>query len=185
MREKRMKICNVFLLLTFIFSLQSCVTVRENGSERKEVGADSAEVSSAEEKLEKDFEKIVLRPRDGGEAVRLSEIAAGRPVLLDFTASWCKPCGELTGRLNSLKKKYFAENVLFLMILGKADQLDADHPEPDFPIYSAVDLPTSLAGNGVYPRTLIFDKEGNIVSDTEGLFPSMLYYGVLSDLVTQ
>ena len=36
--------------------------------------------------------------------------------MIDFTATWCKPCLEYVPHLNELQKKYKQDNLLFLSI---------------------------------------------------------------------
>ena len=61
-----------------------------------------------------DFALPVMFGGDAGARVRLSE-QRGKLVIVDFWASWCKPCREQTQVLESLKKRYAH---LGLVVLG-------------------------------------------------------------------
>ncbi len=45
-------------------------------------------------------------PTPGGETLKLSDISKGRVVLVDFWASWCRPCRMANPRLVEMYNKY-------------------------------------------------------------------------------
>jgi thioredoxin 1 len=78
---------------------------------------------------------------------------SGKPTLVDFGATGCRPCDMMTPILASLKKKYAGRlNVLFVHV-GDEQILGARY------------------GVGAIPVQVFFDKGGKEVSRHEGFFP--------------
>ncbi len=70
----------------------------------------------------------------------------GRVVVVDFWASWCKPCRQSIPWLNSLKAKYGASGLTIIGVNVDAERGDADRFLRDVPIDFEV----------------VFDPDGNI-----------------------
>ncbi len=58
--------------------------------------------------------KVALEPATGAARVTLSEVAAGRPMLVDFFATWCAPCRESMPRLQA----YADQHAPGLVVVG-------------------------------------------------------------------
>jgi|SRR5690606_14716976 thiol-disulfide isomerase/thioredoxin len=69
----------------------SLATAQQMGNTKIEIGQDAPEL-------------ILESPE--GDTLRLSEINKGRIVLLDFWASWCRPCRNANPRLVAFYKEY-------------------------------------------------------------------------------
>lgn len=109
------------------------------------------------------------------EKVNLSD-KIGKPIIVNFWASWCPPCkGELPA-FDSIYKKYDDE-VNFMMVdlvdgsretREKADQLIQQNGYT-FPIFYDLDKDAALAYSiRSIPYTIVIDKEGNLVKNFLG-----------------
>ena len=70
-------------------------------------------------------------------------IKAPKPVLVDFWATWCKPCQMIAPVLDELSKEYD----------GKVDflKLDVDHNQQTAAKYNVMSIPTILIFKGGLP----------------------------------
>ena len=70
-------------------------------------------------------------------------IKAPKPVLVDFWATWCKPCQMIAPVLDELSKEYD----------GKVDflKLDVDHNQQTAAKYNVMSIPTILIFKGGRP----------------------------------
>ena len=101
-----------------------------------------------------------------GEAVRLSDYA-GKPVVINFWATWCPPCRqELPGFENAWQQ--YGDDVVFLMVAcgGEAvDEVESFVAEGSytFPVYVDSDGSGAAAyGINAIPVTALVDAEGNL-----------------------
>lgn len=102
---------------------------------------------------------------------------AGRVLVVDFWATWCRPCLKEIPSYNLLYNKYKDRNFDFLGIAlssGDAATLRAfaERYNIQYPIY--VGTPETAAAFGrtsVLPTTLLIDSKGNVVQKYEGAFP--------------
>lgn len=130
------------------------------------------ETTTEEEKIEApDFTAL---DKDGGE-VKLSDFI-GKPVVINFWASWCPPC---KGELPDFEKLYkeMGGDIVFLMVnltdgqretLEKAKDFISDE-NYTFPVY--FDTKQDAAYNyGIssIPLTLFIDSEGYVIAGHEG-----------------
>jgi thiol-disulfide isomerase/thioredoxin len=58
-----------------------------------------------------------------GNKVRLSEFAEGKPLLLYFWASWCKPCRFITPQISTLAEEYKDRITVIGINVGGVDSL--------------------------------------------------------------
>lgn len=103
------------------------------------------------------------------------EDLAGKPVVMNFWASWCTPCREEAPMLEELWQEH-SDDILFLGVNTKDNELGARYFVDDYDItYPVVlDPRETLAGDlDVYglPQTFFIDHEGRFLggSDTEAV----------------
>ncbi len=110
-----------------------------------------------------------------GNDVKLSDML-GKPVVLNFWASWCPPCKK---ELPDFEKLYTETggDVVFMMInltdgSRETKQIAADfisELEYTFPVYYDVDIDAARKYVGQYiPMTYFIDKEGYAVAAKQG-----------------
>lgn len=108
-----------------------------------------------------------------GKTVRLSDLR-GRPVVIDFWATWCVACRTTLPRLDTLQSRYRAQG---LVVLGLA--VDDDDPRQvrrfagrlglKFQIAMADEMMLDLYGPiRVIPTTFFIDRRGDIVRRVAG-----------------
>lgn len=108
-------------------------------------------------------------PRPGGGEVEMAQFA-GRPLLINFWATWCAPCVREMPEINRFARE-FAPNGW--QVLGLA--VDQENPVREFLIRQPVDYPIALAGfdgvalgrtlgneGGGLPYTVAFDATGSL-----------------------
>jgi thiol-disulfide isomerase/thioredoxin len=134
-------------------------------------GAALAAVASALA-LSADAPKADLVLKDvGGQKVRLRDLR-GRPVVLNFWATWCGPCHAEMPMLVDMEKRYAARGVLFIAASlddartkARIPAFLAEH-KVGFPVWygaSGDDL-DQLELGGAVPATAFLDAEGHIVA---------------------
>jgi cytochrome c biogenesis protein CcmG/thiol:disulfide interchange protein DsbE len=113
-----------------------------------------------------------------GEALTLEKLIARGPVVLDFWATWCRPCLEELPELETLHRKYrergltvvgisldgprnFAKVRPFASKLGLTFPIAVDEDGRIQHLYQVRALPT----------TVLIDTSGNVVSVREGYRP--------------
>jgi peroxiredoxin len=130
-------------------------------------------VGAEERKLAPDF---TLRSLDGSD-LTLSKLR-GRPVLIDFWASWCPPCRQELPTIERLHKE-FGPSLAVLGISVDGSRKDAQKAvKQDHLTFRVLwENPKSrraIAAFEAYqlqgiPRVIILDNQGRIVADLEGL----------------
>lgn len=119
-----------------------------------------------------------------GQPVSLSSFK-GRPLVVDFWATWCGPCRMEIPWLEDLQKQYAAQG---LQVIGiSADDLDKQDPAKlftekrsisDFATKMHINYPVLLDANSIaeswggvdsLPTTFFIDRNGKIVASTVGL----------------
>lgn len=108
----------------------------------------------------------------GGTVIKLSEMK-GRPVVLNFWASWCGYCVKELPDIEALFKKY-GDKVSFLAVnCGESrKEIESFLKKKSYTFPIAMDETTSLSRlyniSGI-PRTIVLDKEGKIIADHIGM----------------
>ena len=117
---------------------------------------------TAEDYTAPDFTVYTL----SGEAVRLSDYA-GKPVVINFWATWCPPCRqELPGFENAWQQ--YGDDVVFLMVEcggESVDEVESFIAEGGytFPVYVDSDGSGAAAyGINAIPVTALVDAEGKV-----------------------
>ena len=117
----------------------------------------------------KPVEKMTWTRFDGADQ-KIGDLQ-GKVIILDFWATYCKPCLEEIPHLNALQAKYGADN---LQIIGLHVGGEEDQPKvPDFVdrlkisytlAYPEDALTRYIFGNQTaIPQTAIFDRNGQLV----------------------
>lgn len=120
----------------------------------------------------KDFELPAL----AGETYRLSSLR-GRPVLINFWATWCGPCIDEMPYLIQLYKKHGQAGLEILAIsidqdTSKTRSFVAEHKLP-FPVLLDDGQVGQLYGVGPIPDTIAVDPAGNIRYRQVGYGPAL------------
>jgi thiol-disulfide isomerase/thioredoxin len=106
-----------------------------------------------------------------GRKVRLRDLR-GKPVVLNFWATWCGPCNDEVPMLVDLEKQYAARGVLFVgaslddaRTKAKIPAFLAEH-KVAFPVWYGAggDDLDKLKLGGAVPATAFLDAEGHIVA---------------------
>ena len=130
---------------------------------------DSTKESGKDKVMEKDF---VVYDENLNE-VKLSDYR-GKPVVVNFWASWCPPCKSEMPSFNEMSKKYSKDKVAILMInltdgqretMSTAKQFIEDN---NYNMKVLFDNKMNAANSyniSAIPRTIFIDKDGYIVQD--------------------
>lgn len=110
-----------------------------------------------------------------GDAVKLSDYF-GKPIVLNFWASWCGPCQSEMPAFQAAYEK-LGENVQFLMVNmtdGSRETVDTasqfiKEKEYTFPVFYDIDIDAAIT-YGVYslPSTYFIDAEGYAIAKATG-----------------
>ncbi|MBI5524541.1 MAG: TlpA family protein disulfide reductase [Desulfarculus sp.] len=99
----------------------------------------------------------------------------GRVVLLDFFATWCRPCKDGIPKLNKLQQEYAGKGVSVVGFSLDTGGLSVVKPfavrnNVEFPVVMGdKDLAIKLGQVKVLPTTLVIDPQGRVVDRFEGL----------------
>lgn len=109
-------------------------------------------------------------PGKGGKAVKLSDFK-GKYVLLDFWATWCKPCIAEIPNLKSVYKKYKNQNFEIISVcIDKAEfkptweKIIAEHQANWVQLFDAAGQTAESYSIEYFPTILLLDQKGNIVA---------------------
>lgn len=113
-----------------------------------------------------------------GKSLSLSDLR-GKYVLLDFWASWCKPCRAAFPKLKELYKQYKPQGFEVLSITNDTDHeawkraIEQDqtpwlHVADEFPDPYASGKVIDMYGFHSLPSTMLIDREGKIIETLDG-----------------
>jgi len=103
-----------------------------------------------------------------GETIRLSELR-GRPVVVNFWASWCGPCRDEAPRFQSIWERYRDQGVMILGITYVDDENDSRAFMAEYGVTypNAPDVGTVISEELYFiqgvPETFVIDQAGNVV----------------------
>lgn len=139
-----------------------------------EVGSETTKETADEEPTNPAPDFTVV-DKDGKE-VKLSDMR-GRPVVVNFWASWCPPCKAEMPDFEEMYKKY-GDKVVFMMVnmtdgfqetLSKAKAHIADNGYT-FPVYFDTKSSAAYTYNvSSIPATYLVDSKGNLVAHATGM----------------
>ena len=107
-----------------------------------------------------------------GEAIDLEKLKGKKVVVVDFWATWCKPCRDIIPRMTALQKKYEGR----LVVVGIATDEEIDKPKAfvaalgkgmDYTVgwddgKGAYEDWMAASGQGAIPTAFVVDKKGRI-----------------------
>ena len=91
----------------------------------------------------------------------------GQVVVVDFWASWCKPCRQSIPWLNDLRKRYAGQGLVIIGFNVDAERTDAERFQRDVPIGFDViydpqgKLAEQFRVQGM-PSSFVFDRDGKL-----------------------
>ena len=91
-------------------------------------------------------------------------LAEGKPVVVDFWATWCGPCRALAPTIEALAAEFDGR-----VIIGKCD------------VDEAVDLPVKYGIRNI--PTVMFFKDGQLVDKQVGAAPKQVYVDKINALL--
>ena len=97
------------------------------------------------------------------------DLAFNKPLLVNFSASWCSSCKEETPFLKNLEKNYHGSKV-FMISVKTMDKGGTKNSPFQFPVVfdSKATLIKKYAVEEALPQTILFNKDGVIVHHVTG-----------------
>jgi len=123
-----------------------------------------------------------------GQTLRLSDLA-GRPVILDFWATWCVPCRASMPLLSTMQGRFASRG---LMVVGMSVDDDAPVKVRDFAERLHVRFPLAMASEGILddygpirsiPTTIFIDRRGRIVRRLTGYVDAETLEGFIREIL--
>ena len=138
-----------------------------------------------ERKPAPDFALPVVHGGERGARVRLSE-QRGRAVLLDFWASWCKPCRDQAKVLERVRAKH-PELVVIGVNVNDSAEAAASYLKAENPPWVVVEDDAGFANRAfeveTLPTLVAIDKAGNVVAIRRRFVPEKELIGLLGELI--
>lgn len=176
------RIITLLLAAGLLISLPSCVDAdpivtlapSESNTEPAGTGGSEADTSGEGEIKDNPAPDFTVYTADG-KAVKLSDMK-GKPVVLNFWASWCPPCKAEMPDFDKVCKEYDGR-VTFMMVNltdGKNETVESARNfihmmEYSFPVYYDTKMDaTNKYGIQSIPTTYFIDAEGNLVAYGSG-----------------
>ncbi len=163
------------------------LVIDDNASTEDSQAADEATKAPADEAEE----ELVMAPDfkvydAEGNAVNLSDFF-GKPIILNFWASWCGPCKMEMPDFDEAYKEY-GEEVHFLMVnstAGSNETLETaqkfiEDTGYSFPVFFDTEANAAMAyGVNALPTTYFIDEEGHAIARAQGAIDmDTLVYGI-------
>ncbi len=176
MKKRSISIAAILILLGLLIVINVVTFFPRNDSHESE----SQPITQKEFPLQ-DFELSNLE----GDLVRLSDFR-GRPVVLNFWATWCPPCREEMPLLAEISEEYDEE----LVVLG-VNSMETTQEVGSFITDSGLSFPVVIDADGLVgqqyliqglPTTLFIDSEGVLQIRHVGLLNRQVLDDYLSEL---
>lgn len=149
------------------------------------LGARRAEESELANRPAPDFILPYLSPKERGQSQRLSDLQ-GKAVVLDFWASWCRPCREQTPVLERVASSIGAERLTVLGVATSDDEaavrrfLD-QHPMQYPSVYDADGTASTQYRVQGLPTLAVIRKDGTVTAVATGLMSEGELRRLISD----
>ena len=127
-----------------------------------------------------------------GEAVTLTQIADGRPLVINFWATWCPYCVEELPDFQEIVADYSGRvSFAFVDVTdGSRETVELaaafleENGFSDLPAYYDTDLAASIEyGASSLPTTVVVNGEGEIIAISAGMIDPVLLRGALDQMV--
>jgi len=127
-----------------------------------------------------------------GEAVTLTRIADGRPLVINFWATWCPYCVEELPDFQEIVADYSGRvSFCFLDVTdGSRETVELaaafleENGYSDLPAYYDTDLAASIEyGASSLPTTVVVNGDGEIIAISAGMIDPVLLRGALDQMV--
>lgn len=193
MKEYVKLIIYVFVSVILIFA---CVKSYESLTKKYTMKEISKEIENSEIEENTDIEKTVEKATDftvidtNGKKVSLSDYI-GKPVVVNFWATWCGPCKMELPAFDKLCKEYGGQ-VSFMMVNltdGYQETVDGvkqfvSENEYTFPVFFDTEYSASNSYE-IYsiPETIFVDKEGNLVKSQIGAMSEEILRKYIEELI--
>lgn len=107
----------IIFCLTALLMLAACINKTEKQNENNAEGAATTESTMP-----------VASPDDEGQTewIKQTTIMSSKPMVIDFFATWCPPCKELTPILDEIEKKHKGEVIFRRIDVDKEPELAAE-----------------------------------------------------------
>lgn len=125
-----------------------------------------------------------------GDSVKLSDFK-GKPVVINFWASWCSPCTSELPYFNNAYKKY-GEDIVFLMVNMTDSHRETIQSVSEFITKNSYSFPvyfdTYHSGSNAYnvssiPFSVFVDKDGNVYKTHLGSMNEQTLTGYITKLL--
>jgi len=117
------------------------------------------------------FPDVQLTPLQGGEAMPLSTFR-GRPVLLNFWATWCPPCRAELPELEKVYNRYGGRGLVVASINvdrnPEAARRFVEMQKLTLPMYRVPQAELRALGIRSIPTSVLLDGDGNVVRVYQG-----------------
>lgn len=140
-----------------------------------QVNTTQSTISNTEQENETISAPDITIYNQNGKEVSLSQFI-GKPIVINFWASWCGPCKQEMPHFDEMYQKY-SDEVEFIMVNmtggGNDTKENADKFIQDggytFPVYYDNDLDGAIQyGVSAMPTTYFIDENGNVVNGYRG-----------------